>query len=124
MQGKWKSGIADNQYPQQCMMTGPSVVRRAGLGANYIRNKLLAQVLQQHRAEGFKCEAIRTTRSHICGAFSYGKALHSLMNTIQLQLSERNFWKMYYNGMFRDPETGHKEREVKGEGVFWLVYVV
>merc|ERR1711891_72947 len=26
--------------------------------------------------------------------------------------------KLFYNGVFRDPETGHKERDLKGEGVF------
>ena len=25
---------------------------------------------------------------------------------------------MFYNGVFRDPETGHEERDVKGVGVF------
>ena len=56
--------------------------------------------------------------SHICGAFSYEKALPSLTSTTQLQLSESNCCKMLYNGVFRDPETGHKECDVKGEGVF------
>ena len=56
--------------------------------------------------------------SHICGAFSYEKALPSLTSTTQLQLSESNCCKMLYHGVFRDPETGYKERDVKGEGVF------
>ena len=83
-----------------------------------VQDVLLAQVVTHHHAEGFKCEAIRTTRSHICGAFSYEKALPSLTSTTQLQLSERDCRKMFYNGVFCDPETGHKERDVKGEGVF------
>ena len=78
----------------------------------------MAQVVTRHRAEGFKCKATRTTRSHICGSFSYKKALPSLTSTTQLQLSEGDCRKMFYNGVFRDPETGHKERDVKGEGVF------
>ena len=83
-----------------------------------VQDALLAQVVTRHRAEGFKCEAVRTTRSHICGAFSYEKALPSLTSTLQLQLSESDCHKLFYNGVFRDPETGHKERDLKGEGVF------
>ena len=79
---------------------------------------LLAQAITRHKAEGFKCEATRTTRSHICGAFSYEKALPSLTSTTQLKLSESECREIFYNGVFRDPETGHKEHEVKGEGVF------
>ena len=47
-----------------------------------VQDVLLAQVVTRHRAEGFKCEAVRTTRSHICGAFSYEKALPSLTSTL------------------------------------------
>ena len=79
---------------------------------------LLAQAVTRHRAEGFKCEATRTTRSHICGAFSYEKALPSLTSTTQLKLSESECRDIFYNGVFRDPETGHKEHDLKGEGVF------
>ena len=79
---------------------------------------LLAQAVTRHRADGFKCEATRTTRSHICGAFSYEKALPSLTSTTQLKLSESECREMFYNGVFRDPENGHKERDLKGEGVF------
>ena len=79
---------------------------------------LLAQAVTRHRADGFKCEATCPTHSHICGAFSYEKALPSLTSTTQLQLSESECREIFYNGVFRDPETGHKERDLKGEGVF------
>ena len=75
-------------------------------------------MVEHHRAEGFKCEALRTTCSHICGAFSYEKALPSLTSTTQLQLSESDCRKLFYNGVFCDLETGHKQWEVKDEGVF------
>ena len=61
---------------------------------------------------------MRTTRSHICRAFSYKKVLPSLTSTTQLQLSESDCCKLFYNGVFRDPETGHNERDLKGEGEF------
>ena len=53
-----------------------------------VHDVLLAQVVTCHHAEGFKCKAMHTTRSHICGAFSYEKALPSLTSTTQLKLSE------------------------------------
>ena len=90
----------------------------AELAGQRSREVLLAQAITRHKAEGFKCEATRTTRSHICGAFSYEKALPSLTSTTQLKLSESECRDIFYNGVFRDPETGHKEHEVKGEGVF------
>ena len=79
---------------------------------------VLAQVVERHHAEGFKCDAVRTTRSHICSAFSYEKALPSMTSTTQLQLTESDCRKLFYNGVFRDPETGHKQRDLQGEGVF------
>ena len=79
---------------------------------------MLAQVVKRHRAEGFKCEAVRTTSSHICEAFLYEKALPSLTSTTQLQLLESDCCKIFYDGMFCDPETGHKECDIKGVGVF------
>ena len=83
-----------------------------------VHQAVLAQVVERHRAEGFKCEATRTTRSHICGAFSYEKALPSMTSTVQLQMTESACRETFYNGVFRDPETGHKQRDLKGEGVF------
>ena len=73
-----------------------------------VQDVLLAQVVTRHHAEGFKCEVTHTTRSHICGAFSYEKALPSLTSTSQLQLAESDCRNLFYNGVFRDPETGHK----------------
>ena len=48
----------------------------------------------------------------------YEKALPSLTSTTQLQLSESDCGQMFYNGVFCDSETGHKERDIKDEGVF------
>ena len=79
---------------------------------------VLAQVVERHHAEGFKCEAVRTTRSHICGAFSYEKALPSMTSTTQLQLTKSDCRKLFYNGVFCVPETGHKQWDLQGEGVF------
>ena len=73
----------------------------------------MAQLVTRHQAEGFKCEAVRTACSHICGAFSYEKALPSLTSTTQLQLSESDCCKMFFNGVFHNPETGHNERDSK-----------
>ena len=61
---------------------------------------------------------MRTTRSHICGAFSYDKALPNLTNTVQLQLSESYVRTLYYHSWFKDPESGHKEWDMKGLGIF------
>ena len=90
----------------------------SGAASRRSHEVLLAQAVTRHRADGFKCEATRTTRSHICGAFSYEKALPSLTSTTQLKLSESECRDIFYNGVFRDPENGHKERVLKGEGMF------
>ena len=90
----------------------------SGAASRRSHEVLLAQAVTRHRADGFKCEATRTTRSHICGAFSYEKALPSLTSTTQLKLSESECRDLFYNGVFRDPENGHKEHDLKGEGVF------
>ena len=41
-----------------------------------------------------------------------------MTSTVQLQLTESACREIFYNGVFRDPETGHKQRDLKGEGVF------
>ena len=74
--------------------------------------------MTRHRAEGFRCKAVRTTQSYICGAFLYEKALPSLTSTSLLQLLESDCRRMSYNGVFQDPETGHKEQDIKGVGMF------
>ena len=41
-----------------------------------------------------------------------------MTSTTQLQLAESDCRKLFYNGVFHDPETSHKQRELTGEGVF------
>ena len=113
--------VWDCQHPlSTAVYDGQMFCRPAGVSQQpqQTQQVVLAQVVERHSAEGFNCEAVRTTRSHICGAFSYEKALPSMTSTTQLQLAESDCHKLFYNGMFRDPETGHKQRELKGEGVF------
>ena len=113
--------VWDCQHPlSTAVYDGDTFCRPPGGGQVQLppQQVVLAQVVERHQAEGFKCEAVRTTRSHICGAFSYEKALPSLTSTTQLPLTESDCRQLFYNGVFRDPETGHKQRDLQGEGVF------
>ena len=78
---------------------------------------ILSQVVTRHKAAGFCCEARRTTRSDICGAFSYEKALPYLTETTQLQLSASECRNLKHYGIFQDLSTGHKQGAGPGPGV-------
>ena len=111
----------DCQHPlSTTVYDGQTFCRPAGVSQHpqQTQHVVLAQVVKRHHTEGFKCEAVRTTRSHICGAFLYEKALPSMTSTTQLQLAESNCRKLFYNGVFRDPEMGHKQRDLKSEACF------
>ena len=68
----------------------------------------IAQVVNRHTAEGFRCQARRTTTSHVCGAFSYEKALPELTETIQMRLSVADCRTLVYTGNFRDKASCQK----------------
>ena len=51
-------------------------------------------------------QACHTTTSHICGAFSYEKALPELTETVQMHLSIADCRTLVYTGNFRDSSNG------------------
>ena len=85
---------------------------------------ILAQIVTRHKAAGFRCEVRRTTRSHICGAFSYEKALPYLTETTQVQLSANECRNLKHYGIFRDSSTGHEQQGLLGVGTWHFTAAV
>ena len=88
------------------------------------QSMVLAQIVHRHRAHGFKCMATRTTQSHICGAFSYEKALPYLTKTVELAMTTTDCRALRFNGVFRDRDTGHKQSGLNGLGVWHFTAAV
>ena len=96
-----------------CSQQSPPAMQPNGQAA------IIAQVVNRHTTEGFRCQARRTTTSHVCGAFSYEKALPELTETIQLRLSIADCRTLVYTGNFRDSSNGVVSEKLGGGMGAW-----